>query len=237
MTRKRILIVEDDPHISNVVKLYLANNEFEVGIAADGNEALEKAAQMKPDLIILDVQLPGMNGLEICQEIRKTNNVPIIFLSCLAEGTDKIMGLTVGGDDYITKPFDPGELLARVRANLRRSNLLISGAKPETAVTISGLVIDPSTHSVQANNVEVKLSAKEFQLLLLLVQRPNVVLGMDEIYQNLWQADSNGDRRTVMVHISNLRKKIEEDPTNPKLIVTIKGVGYKFASPPNSSES
>ncbi|MTI95286.1 MAG: response regulator transcription factor [Firmicutes bacterium] len=230
MTGERILIVEDDPHISNVVKLYLTNNGFDVFTAANGTEALQKTEQIDPDLVILDVQLPEMDGMEVCRQIRQDNNVPIIFLSCRAEGTDKIMGLTVGGDDYITKPFDPGELLARIKAHLRRHTRLNTPPEQQNVqLCFPGLIINPATHTVQVNNADVSLSAREFQLLLLLAKQPNVVFGMDEIYQHLWQADSIGDHRTVMVHISNLRKKIEQDSARPKFIMTVKGAGYKFA--------
>lgn len=235
--KDRILIAEDDPHISNVVKLYLDNNGFEVVTAMDGKEALEMFCQFQPDLVILDVQMPTADGVEVCQEIRRKSPVPIIFLSCKASNADKILGLTVGGDDYITKPFDPGELLARVRAQLRRQKLLNSSEDLTTkgTLTFPGLIINPTTHEVSVNGMYVKLSAKEFQLLLLLAQNPNVVMGMDNIYQSLWQAESHGDSRTVMVHISNLRKKIEQDHANPKYIETVKGVGYKFVLPKSES--
>ncbi|MDT3700454.1 MAG: response regulator transcription factor [Thermincola sp.] len=236
MSGEKILVVDDDPDISEVINLYLTKNGFEVFSADDGQKAVDTACLLKPDLIILDIQMPKLDGFEVCQEIRKESNVPILFLSCKGEETDKIVGLTIGGDDYITKPFMAGELLARVKSHLRRSRTVGTQKKPETgAITFPGISIDPASHSVLVNGQLVALPAKEFQLLATLAKRPNVIFGIEQLFQSLWGADSLGDNRTVMVHISNLRKKIETDPANPKYIHTVKGVGYKF-SPPAASE-
>ena len=233
---KKILIVDDEPDISNVVRLYLESNGFDAITASDGREALEAVELVNPDLIILDVQMPVMDGLEVCREIRKNSHVPIIFLSCKSEGPDKIMGLTMGGDDYIAKPFDPGELLARVNASLRRQDQLTqnkadSEENTSDSLNFSGLNLETNTHKAMVDDTEVELSAKEFQLIWLLAKKPGVVWGSEDIYRQLWQSESMGDNRTVMVHVSNLRKKIENDPANPKFIITVKGVGYKFVDP------
>lgn len=230
MAGEKILVVDDEAEISQLITLYLAKNGFQVITAESGQKALELANNQRPDLIILDVVLPGLDGIEVCQELRRSSNLPILFLSCKCEDTDKIMGLTVGGDDYITKPFSPGELVARVKAHLRRSRLLGETKTQEKSIlTYPGLVIDLTSHVVLVSNSPVILSAKEFQLLSLMAQNPNMVFSIEQLYQSLWNSHSFGDARTVMVHISNLRKKIESDPSNPKYIHTIRGAGYKFS--------
>jgi DNA-binding response OmpR family regulator len=173
--------------------------------------------------------MPGQDGMEVCRELRKTTTNPILFVSCKDDDIDKIVALGVGGDDYITKPFSPGELIARVKAHLRR-NTMIENNKPEEnpALEYPGLSIVPATHTVIVNGRQVALSAKEFKILFQLAQNPNRVFKNEQLFNMIWDADSIGDTRTVMVHISNLRKKIEEDPANPRYILTLRGVGYKF---------
>lgn len=230
MAGEKILVVDDEAEITELISLYLTKNGFHVVTAETGEQAIELTRTIKPDLIILDILLPGLDGIEVCQELRKDNNVPILFLSCKSEDTDKVLGLTVGGDDYITKPFSPSELLARIKAHLRRNRLLNTAHKQEKSLlTFPGLVIDLDSHVVLVNGAPVILSAKEFQLLALLAQNPNKIFSIEQLFKALWSYQSFGDTRTVMVHISNLRKKIEKDPSNPDYIHTVRGVGYKFS--------
>lgn len=230
MSGEKILVVDDEDEIRELITLYLIKNGFQVIVAESGQKAIELANTQKPDLIILDIFLPGLNGIEVCQILRKDNQVPILFLSCKSQDSDKIQGLTAGGDDYITKPFSFGELVARVKSHLRRSNLVNSvKEEKQSLITYPGLVIDLTGHVVLVNNSPVELPAKEFQLLALLAQNPNKVFSIDHLFHLLW--DSHGDSRTVMTHISNLRKKIEQDPPSPKYVRTIRNVGYKFIPP------
>ncbi len=231
MAGEKILVVDDETEISELIALYLSKNGYSVITAYTGYSALDLVAKHNPDLIVLDIFLPDIDGLELCQEIRKKSDAPVIFLSCKSEETDKILGLAVGGDDYITKPFSPGELIARIKAHLRR-NRISSVKKEQKSDTIEypGIIIDFLSHSVIVDDKSVALSSKEFEILAILVQNPNVLFSLGQIYDSIWGVDNFGDTRTVMVHMSNLRKKIEADPANPKFILTIKGVGYKFNS-------
>lgn len=229
MTGKKILVVDDEPEICELINLYLSREGFEVVTAGNCHQALNSAREEEPDLIVLDILLPEVDGIEICMELRKITEVPIIFLSCKGESEDKIMGLTVGGDDYITKPFSPGELVARVKAHLRRNRLIQEkGEKQTSRLVFPDLVIDLLSHEVLVNEKRVELSSMEFRILAILAQNPNKVFSAEELYEKAWGSNSLGDFRTLMVHISNLRKKIEPDPSHPKYITTIRGVGYKF---------
>lgn len=225
-----ILVVEDDADIREIVTMYLEKEGYDVISVADGIKALTSAFTVNADLIILDMMLPGLDGIEVCQELRKKLSTPIIFLSCKGSALDKSIGLMAGGDDYMSKPFEPVELLARVKAHLRRNRMLQSTQKTSNILNFPGLTVDLSSYTVFANERSVTLSPKEFQLLALLVQNPNQVFSSGELYEELWESESLGDHRTVMVHISNIRRKIEKDPTDPVFIQTIKGVGYKFCS-------
>lgn len=234
MAGETILIVDDDEDIREIISMYLKKEGYRVISASDGNQALSYAFSDNPDLFIMDMMLPGLDGIEVCQEIRKKLTSPIIFLSCKSTPSDKSMGLIAGGDDYMSKPFDSMELLARVKAHLRRSRMLMqsSSEAANTAgsyICYPGLTIDLNSYSITANGQEVILSPKEFQLLSLLAQSPNTVFSNEHLFQALWGTESFGDYRTVMVHISNIRKKIEQDPKRPSFIQTIKGVGYKFS--------
>ncbi len=227
---EKILIVDDNEDIKEILTLYLENEGYEVIAAADGNKAVTTALTAKPDLIILDMMLPGLDGIEVCQEIRNELMTPIIFLSCKGDPLDKSIGLTAGGDDYMSKPFEPIELLARVKAQLRRNRMLQKTIKEQTnTLTFKDLTIDLASLSVEVKGTPVILSPKEFQLLALLAESPNTVFSTDQLFEALWRTESHGDNRTVMVHISNIRKKIEEDPAKPLFIKTIKGAGYKFS--------
>ncbi|MGI6450748.1 MAG: response regulator [Desulfitobacteriia bacterium] len=231
MAGERILIVDDDEDIREVLTLYLQREGYQVIAAEDGRQAVSAALAANPDLIILDMMLPGLDGIEVCQEIRKKLTSPIIFLSCKGEPLDKSMGLMAGGDDYMSKPFEAIELLARVKAHLRRSRMIQASNNAGSILTFPGLSIDLASYSVEANGELILLAPKEFQLLALLAQNPNTVFKSEDLFQAIWGTDCLGDYRTLMVHISNIRKKIEKNPANPVYIQTIKGVGYKFCEP------
>ena len=228
MAGETILIVDDDVDIREIISMYLKKEGFNIICASNGNEAITMALSNYPDLIILDIMMSDLDGIEVCQELHRKISTPIIFLSCKSTPMDKSIGLIAGGDDYMSKPFDGIELVARVKAHLRRNRLLVNSYSTVNTLSYSGLTIDLSSYTVTANGQTVILSPKEFQLLVLMAQNPDTVLSNEQLFQSLWAAESFGDHRTVMVHISNIRKKIEKDPRNPIFIHTIKGVGYRF---------
>lgn len=228
MRREKILIVDDEVEIIELICLYLAREGYQTLTAYDGYGAIDMVDKSKPDLIILDIQLPDLDGFEVCLELRKVTKAPILFLSCKSEDLDKILGLGVGGDDYITKPFSPGEMVARVKAHLRRSRMQSEPVTVEHTLQFGELTIDPKSFTVRLSGEVVTLSAKEYQLLLLLAKNPDRVYSLDQLFTQVWESPSIGDPRTVMVHISNVRKKIEPDPAHPTYIVTVRGGGYKF---------
>ncbi|HBQ43045.1 MAG TPA: DNA-binding response regulator [Lactobacillus acetotolerans] len=230
MANEKILIVDDEPEICDFISIYLQNEGFQTLIAYDGKTALEYIKNEKPDLIILDVILPDFDGIATCLELRKLTNTPVIFLSCKSEEMDKVIGLTVGGDDYITKPFSLSELTARIKAHIRRSNILQEKQQNDSTDLIRHgmLTIDVESHTVTVNGEPVMLSAKEFDILTLLARNPNRVFNSDQLFTLVWQEQHIGDSRTIAVHISNIRKKIEQDPDHPEYILTVWGVGYKF---------
>lgn len=235
MLPEKILIVDDDQDIRELLSLHLTNNGFQVFAAADGTKALDQFKTSLPHLIILDIMMPGLDGYDVCLELRKLTDVPIIILSAKEQATDKIVGLRLGADDYITKPFNMGELIARVKAHLRRNRVMSHqtmgvGIKTEAPRLLQypGLEIDLKSCNVRMNGQPVALSAKEYHLLIFLAQNPDQVYTLEQLFQTVWDSYSYGDKRTVMVHISNLRKKIEPDPITPKYIITVRGMGYKF---------
>ena len=235
MAQDKIMIVDNEMEIIQLMKLYLSREGYEVVWTTDSTRAAALAMEKNPDLILLDVVMPGLSGIELCAKIREQSDVPILFVSCKGQDMDKVLGLSIGGDDYITKPFSPAELVARVKAHLRRRNLQNSsgsGLSPERNVLSAGeLEIDLTAHTVTVSGAPVHLTAKEFELLVLLCKYPNRVFTGRQIFDNLW--DTYGiedDVRTVMVHISNLRKKIEPNPEKPRYILTVRGVGYKLVS-------
>ncbi|MBJ6363610.1 response regulator [Paenibacillus sp. GCM10012307] len=234
MKETHILVVDDEPEITELIGLYLAREGFTVHVADNGNDALRLEQEVKPDLMILDILLKHMDGIEVCRQLRKYSSVPILFISCKSDDNDIIHGLTVGGDDYITKPFSPSQLVARVKAHLRRLELqrkaMAEGAQEECMLVFDGMIIDLDARSVHIDGRQATLSVKEFDLLTYLAQRPNKAVQIDHLYEVVWGAESNGDTRTLMVHISNLRKKIEPDPANPVYVMTVRGIGYKFAT-------
>ncbi|MGM8365433.1 response regulator [Virgibacillus sp. W0181] len=226
----KILVVEDDPDIRDFIKLYLKNDGYHIIEARSGTEGIKQFHKEAPDLVLLDVLLPELDGIEVCREIRKTSITPIIFISNKAEEMDKVIGLTIGADDYVTKPFSPRELVARVRSHLRRKRYYTEVEQaPEEAMHFNNLEIDFYRHKVLIDQNEVKLSSKEFRLLAYMAKHPGRVFTVEELYERVWEESSLGDTRTVMVHISSLRKKIEEDLTNPQYILTVRGTGYRFA--------
>lgn len=228
MSEETILVVDDDIDILEIVSMYLKREGYKVITAMDGYDVLKIAFSLNPNLIILDMMLPGLDGIDICQELRKKLNTPIIFLSSKSTSVEISQGLIAGGDDYITKPFDSIELVARVKAHLRR-NRILSNAQ-NNIISLPNLIIDLNKHTVTAYGQNITLSPKEFQLLSYLAKNPNQVFSNEELYNVLWGTDSLGDYRTIMVHISNIRKKIDINDKNPAFIQTIKGVGYKFGT-------
>ncbi len=226
---KKILIIEDDISIAELEKDYLEINGFEVYIEHSGISGLKKASSQNFDLIILDLMLPQIDGFEICKKIRKVKDIPILMVSAKDEGIDKIRGLGLGADDYITKPFSPNELVARVNAHLNRYDRLTKKEKSiDEVIEIKGLSIDNYSRRVYVNNKEVLLASKEYDILCLLARNPNRVFPKEEIFERIWGIDSFGDISTVTVHIGRIREKIEVDTSNPKYIETIWGVGYRF---------
>lgn len=225
----KILIVEDEETIADLEKDYLELSGFEVEVANDGDSGLEKALQEEYNLLILDLMLPGVDGFEICRKVRDEKNTPIIMVSAKKDDIDKIRGLGLGADDYMTKPFSPSELVARVKAHLARYDRLIgSMAEKNKVIEIRGLKIDTTARRVWVNGEERTFTTKEFDLLSFLAAHPNHVYSKDELFQKIWDMESVGDIATVTVHIKKIREKIEMDTSNPQYIETIWGVGYRF---------
>ena len=222
----RILIVEDEPALANVVKDYLKNELFDVEICTEGDKAIEVFNKYRPSLLILDLMLPGMNGYEICKNVRMTSVIPILILSAKTDEFDKVMGLNLGADDYMTKPFRPKELVARVNALIRRSQVF--NKDNLEVIDVGNIRIFIKEYKVEKNNVNMDLSKKEFELLLFLAKNPKQVFTREHLYEGVWGLDSYGDLDTVTVTINRLRQKIEENPATPKHILTVWGVGYKF---------
>ena len=225
---ERVLIVEDDREIVDIVEMYLTRHGFEV-VSTDAWEAVDIVQNSPVNLVVLDIVLPGPNGFELCQELRKHTDVPIVFMSAKADDSDRILGLGVGADDFVPKPFSPSELVARVKAHLRRYNgFALKQLAHRPFLRLANMEIDEDSYTVMMPHATTTLSTKEFQILMLMAQNPDRVYKPEELFQQVWHSPSLGDARTVRVHISNLRKKIEQDPARPKYIVTIRGVGYKF---------
>jgi DNA-binding response OmpR family regulator len=229
----RILIVEDDSTLQETLKYNLEREGYQVNVVGDGIKALESARDIKPDLIIMDIMLPSMDGIEITRILRHESSVPILMLTAKDEEIDRVLGLEIGADDYLTKPFSMRELVARVKAQLRRQRLvehdLNQDRESEENILQSGnLTMDLNRREVSLDDQQVSLKPKEFDLLCYLVQHQGHVLSRDRILEKVWGWDYHGESRTVDVHIRWLRKKIEEDPSNPKRILTVRGVGYRF---------
>lgn len=226
---KKILIIEDDLSIAELERDYLEINGFDVDIEVDGEKGLQKALNTSYDMILLDLMLPRVEGFEICKIIRSEKNIPILMISAKKEDIDKIRGLGLGADDYITKPFSPGELVARVKSHMTRYQRLIGEAiDKKEVIEIRGLYIDKLSRRVFINNEEVFLTTKEYDLLTFLASNPNRVYTKEELFERLWGMESFGDIATVTVHIRKIREKVELDTSNPQYIETIWGVGYRF---------
>ena len=225
----RILIIEDEMAIAELERDYLEISDFEVTVEASGDVGLSRALKEEFDLVILDLMLPGLDGFEVCRQIRQIKNIPILMVSAKREDIDKIRGLGLGADDYITKPFSPSELVARVKAHLASYQRLVGadGHRNEW-VEIRGIKIDKTARRVYINDVEKSFTTKEFDLLCFLAENPNRVFSKEELFREIWEMESVGDIATVTVHIKKIREKIEVDNSNPQYIETIWGVGYRF---------
>ena len=223
------MIVEDEEAIADLEKDYLELSGFEVEIASDGTSGLKKALEEEFHLVILDLMLPGVDGFEICRQIREVKNIPIIMVSAKKDDIDKIRGLGLGADDYMTKPFSPSELVARVKAHLNRYERLVSSnVKENSIIEIRGIKIDKTARRVWVNGEEKNFTSREFDLLAFLAENPNHVFTKEELFRRIWDMDSVGDIATVTVHIKNIREKIEVNSAKPQYIETIWGVGYRF---------
>lgn len=226
----RILIIEDEQAIAELEKDYLELSDFEVVIKNDGESGLESALHNEFDLIVLDLMLPGLDGFEVCRRIREEKDIPVIMVSAKKDDIDKIRGLGLGADDYMTKPFSPSELVARVKAHLARFNRLVGVASKQQndIVEIRGIRIDKTARRVYVDGEEKIFTTKEFDLLTFLAENPNHVYTKEELFREIWDMDSIGDIATVTVHIKKIREKIEKDSAKPQYIETIWGVGYRF---------
>ncbi|GHJ45559.1 DNA-binding response regulator [Catellatospora sp. TT07R-123] len=226
MATTRVLVVDDDPTVSDVVRRYLERAEFEVELAADGPAALAAYAGHRPDLVILDLMLPGVDGLEVCRRMRADGGppVPVIMLTALGEETDRVLGLELGADDYVTKPFSPRELVLRARSVLRRA---APPPNPAPLLADGDLWVDPVARIARLDGQELALTVREFDLLVFLMSHPGVALRRDRLLESVW-GWTFGDQSTVTVHVRRLREKIERDPAAPRRIQTVWGVGYRY---------
>ncbi|HZG56815.1 response regulator transcription factor [Paenibacillus sp.] len=223
-----VLIIEDESHIAELERDYLEAYGIQSDIATTGEEGLRKALTNGYDLILLDLMLPGINGFELCKKLRSEVDIPILIVTAKKEDIDKIRGFDRGADDYIEKPFNPNELVARIKAHIARYQRLIHKDGDAHAIKIGALSIETRSRRVFVNDVERVLTAKEYELLSFLATHSNIVFSKEHLFERLWSADSIGDSSTITVHIRKIREKIEEDPSNPKYIETVWGVGYRF---------
>ena len=228
----RILIIEDEVAIADLEKDYLELSDFQVDICNTGDEGLAMALKGEYNLVILDLMLPGMDGFDVCRKIREEKNIPILMVSAKKDDIDKIRGLGLGADDYMTKPFSPSELVARVKAHLSRYARLTGGGRGEPeAIDLGRVQILPQSWKVLKDGQEVKMPNREFSLLKFLAEHPNVVFSKEKLFETIWGCDYMGDSATVTVHIGRVRDKVEDDPAHPKLIETVWGAGYRLSRP------
>ncbi|WP_432806329.1 response regulator transcription factor [Lederbergia citrisecunda] len=225
---KKILIIEDDQSIAELERDYLEIEGFHVEIASDGKSGLDAAINKQFDLILLDLMIPNINGFDICKQVRKVSNIPIIMVTAKFEDIDKVRGLGLGADDYVVKPFSPRELVARVKAHISRYERLIQTDTPRDEIYVRGLQINTASRQVFLDGKEVLFTTKEFDLLSFFVMHPNQVFSKEELFEKIWGLDSMGDNATVTVHVKKIRKKIEKDTSNPEYIQTMWGSGYRF---------
>ena len=232
MENKKILVIEDEKSISDIIKFNLKKEGFDVETAYDGQEGYEKAVSVNPDLILLDIMLPIMDGFAVCKKVRETSNVPILMLTAKEEEVDKVLGLELGADDYITKPFGMRELIARIKANLRRSEIVdIAKDEPANIQNFGNLEIDLNRYEVRKNGQSLDLTLREFELLKYLAERENRVFSREQLLEDVWGYEYYGDIRTVDVTVRRLREKLEDDSSDPKYIMTKRGIGYYFKRP------
>jgi DNA-binding response OmpR family regulator len=235
----RVLVVDDDPTVSEVVAGYLTRAGFTVDRAADGPAALAGAAAVRPDLVVLDLMLPGIDGLEVCRRIRAEHGeVPVVMLTARGDEDDRILGLEIGADDYVTKPFSPRELVLRVESVLRRAGVRRAAANAGGGALLrsGALALDPAARRVTRDGIELTLTIREFDLLAFFLRHPGRVVGREELMRRVWGWEF-GDLSTVTVHVRRLREKIEDDPARPRLISTVWGVGYRFDPPGDASST
>jgi len=224
----KVLIIEDDAEIAMLERDYLEINGFETEIIADGKRAVSALLGGSFDLVLLDLMLPNQSGYDICRQIRDKTDIPILMVTARTESVDKVRGLGLGADDYIAKPFDPAELVARVKSHLNRYQRLTGSAKKDGAITVADLRILSQSRKVYKGESEVKCPNREFELLLFLAENPNIVFSKEQLFEKIWGLDYIGDRATVTVHINRIREKIEDDPANPRIIETVWGAGYRL---------
>jgi len=224
----RILIIEDDKNIAELERDYLEIDGFDVQIIQNGNEGLKAALEDGFDLIIVDLMIPGVDGFEICKTIRESMEIPLIIVSAKDADIDKIRGLRLGADDYLTKPFSPSELVARVKNHLSRYKRLLGKQSNKSNIEVNGIVINKQARQVCVNGKDTTFTTKEFDLLTFLASNPNIVFSKEALFDRIWGEDEFGDIATVAVHIQKVRKKIEKNPSEPKIIETIWGSGYRF---------
>ena len=228
MTGTRILVVDDEPSIREVVSLYLERSGFEPTVVGDGQAALDLIRTDPPELLILDVMLPGVDGYEVTRQVRATSSIPVILLTARKDEIDRILGLELGADDYVVKPFSPRELVSRVKAVLRRTQQAPAQPGGESPVSVGTMRIDPRTRQVTIEGKEVALTIKEYDLLWMFVSNPHQVFNRSQLLDRVWGVAEFIDASTVTVHVRRLREKIEKDPSNPQHILTVWGVGYRF---------
>lgn len=224
----KILLIEDDAAIAAIERDYLEIEGFEVEIVADGRLGLERGLDGNFDLILLDLMLPGMDGFAVCRKLREKINIPILMVTARQEDIDKIRGLGLGADDYIEKPFSPGVLIARVKANLAQYERILGAEKTPSEITLGDIRLNTGTHRVFVEGQEVELKNKEYELLLFLMLNVDMVFDRETLYEKVWGLEAMGDNATVAVHINRLREKLEMDPSNPRYIETVWGAGYRF---------
>jgi DNA-binding response OmpR family regulator len=225
---KRILIIEDDVDIAELERDYLQSNGYLAEIVQDGMQGAKMAISGMYDVVVVDLMLPHKNGYEIIKEIRKTHEIPVIVVSAKSEDIDKIRGLDFGADDYLTKPFSPAELTARIKAHIKRYERLKGHSASSEVIQHKGLEINTASHQVFVSGKEMQLTTKEYELLVFLASNPNIVFSKERIFETLWNDEYSGDTATVAVHIQKIRKKIEKDPSTPEYIETLWGSGYRF---------